>query len=182
MRDLAALEIRRLKNALEGVERRIALMSLPGKVAEKDADKRMLRLKLGETDDGQPILGPWSRWQEATAGGMKIHSEPADNEQMILSSASGTVGAASMTMPATYDQDNEAPSKSSDTAVFTCGQGRIEIGAAGILLQGPVKIEGDVDLAGAFDVEGSSFTHNGKNVGGDHGHVTAPPGPSGPPV
>lgn len=31
-------------------------------------------------------------------------------------------------------------------------------------------------------IEGGVFTHNGVNIGSDHGHVTAPPGPPGPPV
>jgi phage baseplate assembly protein gpV len=177
MRNLAAIEARRMRNALEAAERRIALMHLPGKVSEhKDPDKRLLRLKLGETPDGEPILGPWSRWQEAGAGGLNIHSEPATGEQMILTSFSGTVGGASIAMPATYDKDHEAPSKSSDTAVMERGQGRIEIGADGILIKGPIRMDGTVDISGG------RLTHNDKNVGSDHGHVSAPPGVPGPPV
>ncbi len=172
MRSLAALENRRIRNALEAAERRIAMSNLPGKVSGEhiDREKRLIRLKLGETADGQPILGPWSRWQEAGAGGLKIHSEPAPNEQMMLTSFSGTVGSASIAVPATYDQDHEAPSKSGDTAVMERGGGRIEIGPNGVKVLGPFRVEGDV------------FEHNGKNVGSDHGHVSAPPGPPGPPV
>ncbi|GLR51272.1 phage baseplate assembly protein V [Shinella yambaruensis] len=170
MRSLAALEARRARNALAMAERRIALMHLPGKVAEKDPEKRLLRLKIGETSDGQPILGPWSRWQEAGAGGFKIHSEPDIDEQMVLTSFSGTVGAASIAMPATYDQDHDAPSQSSDTTVMQRGGGRMEIGPDGI------------KVIGNFRAEGGAFTHNDKNVGSDHGHVSAPPGPPGPPV
>jgi hypothetical protein len=170
MRSLAALENRRMKNALDAAERRIALVHLPGKVAEKDPEKRLLRLKIGETSDGQPVLGPWARWQEAGAGGLKIHSEPDINEQMILTSFSGTVGGASIAMPATYDQDHDAPSKSSDTAVLERGGGRIEVGPNG------------VRVIGNFHAEGGTFTHNDKNVGSEHGHVSAPPGVPGPPV
>ena len=176
MRDHAALEIRRLREQLEQVNRRVAMMNLPGKVAEVDAEKRLLRLKLGKTRDGRDILGPWSRWQEGGAGGLKIHSQPVVGEQMLLSSASGTVGAASMAMPATYDQDHEAPSKSEDTAVFTRGNGRIEVGPDGILLKGPVTVDGN------FQAKNGSFRHNAKNVGDTHGHVSAPPGGPGPPV
>lgn len=157
MRSYTATEIRRVREQLDQVNRRLALMSLPGKVGEKDPDKRLLRLKLGKTNDGKDILGPWCRWQEATAGGMKIHSEPADNEQMMLVSQSGTVGGASMAMPATYDQDHEAPSKSSDTAIFERGA-RIELSGAGIKLIGRVTIEGD------------GVTHNGHDIGDTHKH------------
>lgn len=31
-------------------------------------------------------------------------------------------------------------------------------------------------------IEGGTFTHDGKNIGKDHGHVSAPPGSPGPPV
>lgn len=149
-------EIRRLHKRVVEAHRRIAVMSLPGKVAEKDPDKRMLRLRIGKTSDGRDILGPWCRWQEATAGGMRIHSEPAVNEQMTLFSASGTVGAASIAMPATYDKDHEAPSKSSDTAVFTRGAGRIELGPQGVKIIGSkIVLEGETHLGG----EGGQLVH-----------------------
>jgi len=170
MRDHAALEIRRVREQMEQLNRRVAMMNLPGKVGPVDAEKRLLRLKLGKTSDGRDILGPWARWQEAGAGGLKIHSQPAENEQMVLSSVSGTVGAASVAMPATYDQDHASPSKSEDTSVFERGGGRIELGPNGIVLIGDVRARDGV------------FTHNDKNVGFDHGHVSAPPGAPGPPV
>ena len=170
MRNLAALEIRRLKNALEAVDRRLALSRLPGKVSEVDPEKRTLRLKIGTTKDGKPILGPWSRWQEATAGGMKIHSEPAIDEQMDLVSASGTVGAASMAMPATYDEDHAAPSKSSDTAVFERGGARLEYGPNGFV------------ATGNWQFKNGTVTHDDVNIGKDHKHtgddldgITGPP-------
>ncbi|MFD2677993.1 phage baseplate assembly protein V [Camelimonas lactis] len=51
---------------------------------------------------------------------------------------------------------------------------KIESGA--INLKGPVTIEGPVTITGDI------LTHNGKNVGSDHSHVSAPDGPPGPPV
>lgn len=171
MRDHAALEIRRVREQLEQVNRRVAMANLPGKVAQVDAEKRLLRLKLGTTRNGEDILSPWVRWQEAGAGGLKMHSQPAIGEQMVLSSVSGTVGAASMAMPATYDQDNESPSKSEDTAVFTRGGGRIELGPDGIKLIGNVR------------AEGGTLTHNDVFIGDSHAHTKVFPGGalSGPP-
>ena len=36
--------------------------------------------------------------------------------------------------------------------------------------------------AAGVAIEGGQVTHDGKNIGSDHGHVSAPPGPPGPPV
>lgn len=171
MRNETARELRRLKQQLERTERRIALARLPGKVKEVDAGKRTLRLKLGTAKDGSDILSPKMGWQESAAGGMKIHSEPAIGEQMVMVSASGTVGQSSIAAPATYDKDNDAPSQSSDTAVLERGAGRIEIGASGIRFIGDVRVEGGI------------LTHEGRNVGHDHLHIDVTPGPAltGPP-
>ena len=158
MRDMAAVEIRRLHRKVAAADRRLALLMLPGKVKEIAPATRRLRLKIGTAEDGSDILGPWARWQEATAGGMRIHSEPAMDEQMLLISQSGTVGPASLAAPATYDQDHDAPSQSSDTAVLVRGAGRIELGPNGIRLVGPVSIEGE------------SLRHNDRNIGDTHIH------------
>lgn len=166
MLDRKQQEIRRLHKKVASADRRIAMMELSGKVAEKDPAKRVLRLRLGKTPDGQDILGPWVRWQEATAGGMKIHSEPDMGEQMVLRSASGTVGEASIAAPATYDQDHQSPSDSSDTAVFERGKGRIEIGPDG------------VHVIGNFRASGGDFTHEGVDVGKEHRHRDVTPGAS----
>ncbi|APO76109.1 phage-related baseplate assembly protein [Rhizobium etli 8C-3] len=164
MRDAVATEFRRLRIQLDRAERRIATGRLSGKVAQVDPQKRLLRLKIGTSSSGEDILSPWVRWQEAAAGGLRIHSEPAIGEQMDLVSRSGTVGDLSIAVPATYDKDNQAPSASSDTAVFERGAGRLEIGADGILLKGPVKVEGPVEI------EGDRLRHNSRNVGSTHVH------------
>lgn len=171
MVDRQMQEIRRLHKKVAAADRRIALMNLPGKVAEKDPAKRTLRLRIGQTADGRDILGPPVRWQEATAGGMRIHSEPDMEEQMTLISPSGTVGASSIAGPATYDRDHEAPSDSSDTAVFERGRGRIEIGPDG------------VTVIGDFRAKGGTFEHDEVYVGKDHVHTKVQPGGalSGPP-
>lgn len=171
MLDRQQQEIRRLHKKVASADRRIALMSLPGKVHEKDQEKRQLRLRLGQTADGRDILGPWSRWQESGAGALSVHKEPDIGEQMTLHSPSGTVGEASIAGPATYDKDHEPPSNSSDTAIIQCGKGRIEIGPGGVLIKGN------------FRAEGGAFSHDGVNVGASHVHTGVTPGGSlsGPP-
>lgn len=156
MRDVQASEIRRLHKKVAAADRRIAVMLLPGKVAEVDPERRMLRLRIGRTSAGEDILGPWSRWQEPAAGGMSVHSEPAIGEQMLLSSQSGTVCAASIAVPGTYDKDHQAPSKSSDTAVFERGGSRIELGPQGVRLVGArIITDGETHLGG----EGGQLLH-----------------------
>ena len=159
MRDLRDIELRRLHAKNERTERRLAMMRLPGRVVAKDPEKRMLRLQLGTTADGSPILSPWVRWQEPGAGGLKVHSEPAIGEQMALVSQSGSVGTASIAVPGTYDRHNNAPSTSSDSAVFERAEGRIELGPKGIVLIGNVLIEN------------GRVTHDGVNIGKDHIHT-----------
>lgn len=166
MIDRQQQEIRRLHKKIAAADRRIAMQDLPGKVVQKNPAKRELRLRLGTTADGQDILGPWSHWQEATAGGMRIHSEPDIGEQMRLISASGTVGQGSLAVPATYDQDHEAPSDSSDTAVFERGKGRLEIGPEG------------VTVIGNFRARGGVFEHDSVDVGKEHRHQDVTPGPA----
>ncbi|MFA7604031.1 MAG: phage baseplate assembly protein V [Novosphingobium sp.] len=144
MLDRQQQEIRRLHKKAAAADRRIAVMSLSGKVAEKDPSKRMLRLRIGKTADGRDILGPWARWQEATAGGMRIHSEPDMDEQMTLFSQSGTVGEASIALPATYDKDHDAPSDSSEIAVFERGNARLEMGPDGFRFIGPAVFQNTV--------------------------------------
>ncbi|MCB5204253.1 phage baseplate assembly protein V [Neorhizobium sp. T786] len=165
MIDPTSRELRRLYARAERADRRIAMMNLSGKVVAKDSDKRRVRLKLGTSSDGRDVLSPWVRWQEAGAGGLKIHSEPAEGEQMMLVSASGTVGGGSIAIPSTYDQDNEAPSKSSDSAVFERG-GRIELVPNGIRLVGT-----EIEFVGNVRATGGDFEHEGTNVGHDHKHT-----------
>src|SRR5690606_667712 len=119
---------------------------------------------VGTSADGRPIFGPWSRWQEATAGKARWHAEPDMDEQMVLWSQSGTVGAQSMAVPSTYDKDHDAPSQSSDTAVFTCGSGRIELGPGGIRLVGDeIVAVGEVHLGG----EGGELLHRKGDLDSD---------------
>ncbi|MCY1705484.1 phage baseplate protein [Pannonibacter sp. SL95] len=177
MRDPYALALRRQAAAMATIERRLAMADLTGKVHEVDPAKRRLRLKLGQDAKGRPVLSPWVRWQEPGVGALSIHSEPAIGEQMRLVSGSGTIGTASIAVPATFDRDHPAPSTASDTTVIARGDVRIEISDK-IRLVGPVKIDG------AVDIEGSHVTHNGVDTGYLHKHKDITPGPmlTGPPA
>lgn len=177
MRDPVALEFRRQIARLEAAERRLSMMIIPGKVGPISSDKRRLRLKLGKNSRGEEVLGPWIRWQEAGVGALSIHTEPQENEQMVMVSMSGTIGQGSFAIPGSFDQDNPAPSDASDETVMKRQSGKFHLVAPdGFLFEGPVEIKGD------FQARDGSFRHNETNVGDDHGHVSAPPGIPGPPL
>jgi phage baseplate assembly protein gpV len=120
MRSLVASELRIVRRQLAKANRRIALASLSGKVkpGSQDMEKRTVRLVLGVDRDGNEILSPHVRWKQQGAGRLKLHSVPADNEQMVLRSASGTVGEGSEADWSTYDDDNAAPSDKDTEAVI----------------------------------------------------------------
>ncbi len=171
MRDPAPLELRRQLSRTQSAERRLAQTMLYGKVVEKDAGKRRLRLKLGTSASGKDVLSPWLRWQEAGVGALSIHSEPSVGEQMIMLSPSGTIGTGSIAMRGSYDRDHASPSQSSDTAVIVAGAGRIELGPKGI------------ELIGDIFTRGGTLEHEGVYIGKDHKHTQVRRGGdlSGPP-
>ena len=183
MMDLTASEIRRLHRKIAQAERRLALVSLPGKVlpGSQDYEKRTLRLVLGQAADGSEILSPPVRWPQQGAGKLRIHTPPADNEQMRLQSPSGTVGTASIADWGTYDDDTQSPSQSGDEALHVFGGTTIRQTADGLeLIVGGASIT----LSGAdVSIVSETLTHNGVNISETHVHTKVVPGGgnSGPP-
>ena len=124
---MAASEIRRLHRKTAQLDRRLARAAAPGKVASVDHGARTLRLEIGRSADGRPILSPPVRWQQPGAGILKMHAPPKVGEQMTLQSPSGTIGSGSLALWGTYDKDNAAPSKAADAAVLQVGDGSITL-------------------------------------------------------
>ena len=181
MRDPVALELRRQIARLEAAERRMAMMLIPGKVGPVDPERRRLRLKLGKNSKGEDVLGPWTRWQEAGVGNLSTHSEPGADEQMMLISLSGTVGAGSIALPATFDQDHSAPSTASDLTMFARGQTQIEMkGDQLVFRAGGCSA---VLSADGWQTTGGGVEHDGVYIGKAHVHAGVEPGAglSGPP-
>jgi hypothetical protein len=153
MSSVAAQELRTLRRHIHQVAGRQARQLLTGKVVpgSQDLETRTLRLELATGANGQPILSPPVRWQEPAAGRLKVHSVPADNEQMVLHSPSGTIGSASIAVSASYDDDNSPPSNSDEEAVWTFGDDvRIAVREDRAYVKAPqVTVEsGDVQLGG----------------------------------
>lgn len=141
-----------------------------GTVAEKDWDKGAYRVKLGETEDGNPYLTGWIKGRPLGAGAAKIDVLHDIGEQVDVVSESGDLTDARVEM-ADYSEDN--PRENTDTpfhmkigsTVFAVSDGRVDITA-------------DVYVNGSFRASGGVFEHNEVDVGSTHKHRDVTPGPS----
>lgn len=175
----AAREIRTLTRKIVELDRRLAQSEMPGTVAEIDTDRRRLRLDLGMTAAGDPILSPWVRWAEASNGSLRVHSAPVVGTPMILRSPSGTVGDGSIAHWGSYTDDVGAPSTAAAGAMLQVGSSSIAIGPDGLdLTAATIRLHGDVKA------DGGVLTHDDVNVGKDHPHTNVMSGSdlSGPPA
>ncbi|WP_319775493.1 phage baseplate protein [Breoghania sp.] len=179
---LLASEFRTLRRHLNQTAGRIARQQITGKVhpGSQDLKARTIRLELGIDAKGKPILSPPVRWQEPAAGSFRVHSVPADNEQMVLTSPSGSVGTASLAVRATYDNDTSPPSQSAGEGVLRVGSSRI------VMKDGEMTISADhlKLISDHIDTQGEKITHNDKNIGDTHEHTEVKKGAdlTGPPA
>ncbi|KZM49452.1 phage baseplate protein [Labrenzia sp. OB1] len=152
MSDLAAQELRTLRRLLRRAEGRLARQVLRGKVhpGSQDMEARTVRLDLGADSDGKPLLSPPVGWAAPGVGRLKLHAVPADNEQMILFSPSGTIGTASIAVAGSFDDDNGSPSDKASEVVVTFGGTRLELrGDDALVKSAKVVVESqDVHLGG----------------------------------
>lgn len=152
MTDLLAFELRTMRRLLRRAEGRLARQVLRGKVhpGSQDMETRTIRLELGTDPEGNPILSPPVKWSAPGVGRMKLHSVPADNEQMILVTPSGTIGTASIAFAGSFDDDNYPPSESEGEVVVTFGDTRLELrGDDALVKSAKVIVESeDVHLGG----------------------------------
>lgn len=179
-----ASELRELRKEIVRLNRKLAMGRLPGKVVQRDAEKRLVRLELGrdpETD--MPVLSPWVRVQSGSAGAFKTFVLPSIGEQLYLESASGVIGGDSVAAFGTFTEQNPPPAQGADEAVLLeNGQTRI------VVKNGLIQLKSSgVELK--FTPQGAAFTggkitHDGKNIGSEHKHKDVEPGggQSGPPV
>lgn len=185
MTDVVASEIRTLHRRIAQLDRRLAVATLSGKVhpGSQDAAKRTLRLELGKDAEGQPILSPPVRWAEAGAGAFQVHAQPADGEQMLLHSPSGSIGGGSLAVRGAYDKDTAAPSQATDAAVLKLGEATITMKGDALTIGVGGKTLA-ISAGGYAFAEGGKVTHGPKNIGADHKHTNVEPGGglSGPPA
>ena len=148
--------------------RRLENLVRIGTVAEVDPDQARVRVKYGETPDGDPVLTGWLRWMPSRAGEDRTWWSPSMGEQVMILSPSGEL-AAGVVLPALYQQGHPAPESDPGKHVTLYRDGaRIEYdasahrlkaelpggGSAELVADGGVSITGDVTVTGNVTVTG----------------------------
>lgn len=200
-------EIRKLAKTIEGVDQRRSRTMITGTVhAVRGAT---VKVKLGEDEDGKPLISPWLKMPAPTGkrgGGVSKFTKLGIGDSVAILSPNGDLGPTSAVMAWTDTERDPSPGAAeTDGEVVSIGDAKLEVrdGFAAIsvgrsmievmdgrvrLLCGSVGITLTADgaiIASApdlFQVNGGQLRHNAKNVGDSHGHVSAPPGSPGPPV
>lgn len=162
------------------LKRVIANMMRIGTVHAIDPAKGTVRLKYGEVN-GQPILGPEIPWMEQ-GGALKSWKPPAVGQTMMSFNPVGDQRQG-MAFNGAFSNQNAAPSANGNENALTFGPWRITLDAGKLKVTGPeIEVTGNVKIAGDVDFSAGYVKSNGKHIDDTHGHVTAPPGPPGPPV
>lgn len=153
-----------------------------GTIAEVDHARARVRVQSGE------LLTNWLPWIEARAGATRDWDPPTQGEQVVVFSPGGDP-AAGFVISGLFSDAHPAPADSADLwrrlfpdqALFEYNHaasrlrinlpGSIEISApGGTAWVGDINHQGAMSREGAYDQQGGSLTHNGKNVGHDHAH------------
>lgn len=162
---------------IEQLERRLANMVREGRVTDRDPAKG-IRVAIADVD-GQPVKSPWIKPSEQ-GGNLRTFALPAIGQHMKLISPDGEIGRNTMAVPHSYTDDHAQPSQEADEPCWQVGDASIRIkdGQLTITVGGCTWV-----FTGAgFAQTGGTITHDQVNIGKTHGHITAPPGPPGPPV
>lgn len=194
--------IRGLSQRIAELERKSDNAIRHGTVEEVDAKNKLVRLRVGGTDD-EPFESPWVPYGQM-AGALKLHSPPSKGQQMTMFSPGGDFLQA-VALPFHWSDQNPSPSDKEDEHVLTFGSWRLTLKAGELTIEGPeftvksggstFKVSGDgiVSEAGGTKHEvtdegetttGGKVRHDGKNIGKDHQHRDVMAGPSltGPPI
>lgn len=195
----------RYDKEITDLKRRVSNSVVIGTVMAVDHEKGRYRVKVGDLEsDWVPMATP-------RAGKTSIYSSYEEGEQVIMASPSGDLSQG-VIMAAIATGATQAADKGTihrikypdGTTVDYDHEGhgyKMSVAAGGsfeLLIGGGASVrgdgntithkaanhvfEGDVKIKGSFAAEGGGFTHNDVDVGSEHGHVSAPPGPPGPPV
>lgn len=161
-----------------------------GTVIERDPARGKVKVKLHD-EDGDTSF--WLHVNQLGTGKNKFYRMPdVDDQVTCLMDWDGEDG---VVMGAIWSEGDAPPTGDGDTLHISLASGVTIIanqatgdisiaGAKSVSVQATaITLEAaDITFKGNVAIEGASLTHNGKNVGDTHGHVTAPPGPPGPPV
>lgn len=175
---MSAALTRSLLSRITELERRIGAMNMKGRVTDVDPTTKKVRFEIGVDEDGNPVKSPWVPVKQK-AGALKIHSMPSVGELVEGTSDCGDIAQATVS-PCHWTDDNQSPSDDGSVHKLTFGEVAITLSQGGLLLE-VAGVTYRFDGSGFFQ-EGGEQRHNNKNVGSDHKHVSAPPGPPGVPI
>jgi hypothetical protein len=170
--------VRTLLSRITELERRIGGMNMKGRVTDVDPATKKVRFEIGQDEDGNPVKSPWVLVKQR-AGALKIFSMPSVGELVEGTSDCGDIAQATVS-PCHWTDDNQSPSDDGEIHKLTFGDVVFTLSSGGVLLEaGGVTYRFD---GTGFVQQGGKQEHDGKNVGADHKHVSAPPGPPGVPL
>lgn len=106
------------------LQRRVSGMVRHGTVAEVDAKKGTVRLRIGGTDE-KPFLSPAVSYAQI-GGALKVHTPPSVGQQMTIIGAGGD-WRQGIALPMTWSDQNKSPSEKGDEHVLTFGDVSVTI-------------------------------------------------------
>ena len=146
-----------------------------GIVRKNDPKKGRSKVEFADEDGVQTT---WVRWNSPFTGKSKFFNEPDMGSQVnVLLDKHGEDG---VILGASYNDDDEPPTQNGKLMKMLL-EGGLDFqydkasGALTLKLPAGLTVE-----AGSITLKSGTLTHNDKNVGSDHTHMT-PAGPSDPP-
>ena len=192
-----AKEIRAMRMELEEVTRRARNIVRPAFVKKLHADENRIVAQSGELETDK------ISWVQLAGGaeGFNLFAPPSEGTTGYIISPSGDPSHAFF-VPTSYHEGRDPADNrpgvftlkhqdttftmTGDRVTISLGGSTIDMNGNGIELKrggSTLTIMGAGNtFTNGLDIVGAVVTHDGKNIGKDHGHVTAPPGPPGPPV
>jgi phage baseplate assembly protein V len=154
-----------------------------GEVVLNDYENGRSRVKVIDEDGSQSY---WLAWNMGASSKNKFYNAPDIGAQVnCLFDSQAEDG---VILGARYSKKDTTPTQNG-REMKALMEGGLDFtydkGSGLLVLKAPggMTIEtGNLSIKAPVAIEGATLTHNSKNIGSTHGHVTAPPGPSGPPV
>lgn len=103
---------------LAQLEQTVGRLARHGTVTDVDPAKGLVRVKLGDGDDGD-VLSPWIPYSQI-GGALKVHSPPTVGQQMAITAPGGDLRQG-MATPLGFSSANPSPSGAGDEHVLTFG-------------------------------------------------------------
>lgn len=137
-----------------------------------------MRVKVQFQDEDE-LVTQWIDVVAKSSTGVSTFQMPGEKDEVWC--AVDAKGEGGCLIGSRYNAKDAPPSDNNDMTAITFPGGSIIIDTGSGALT--LTLSADLNIKAAnIILESGSLTHNGKNIGSDHGHVSAPSGPPGPPV